>query len=142
MVATLATAVCGVAQAADDSNEGGNGPTGTSSNGREGVDNHLRQDGFGRYVSDPEQFYYGRDDAGSNPADSPAESYADNDGSRANDNQWDEGPNDTARGGKGGKAGTNSSRCEMSLGPGMKPQQCAGGTGSHDGADGQARYIP
>ncbi|HTK65022.1 MAG TPA: hypothetical protein VL595_21725 [Pseudonocardia sp.] len=138
MAAVSATVVCGVAQAADNSDDSGSGRTGASQNGRQGLGSHLQKDGFGRYLSDPEEFYYGRDDAGS----SSTYSDSDDEDSRENDNEWDEGPRDTARGGKGGKAGTNSSHCEMSLGPGMKPKQCSGGTAAHDGADGEARYIP
>jgi len=138
MATVSATVVCGVAQAADNSDDSGNGRTSTSHDRRQGLGSHLQQDGFGRYLSDPESFYYGPDDASSNSSDS----YSDDDDSRENDNKWDEGPRDIARGGKGGKAGTNGSHCEMSLGPGMKPKQCSGGTVSHDGADGEARYIP
>jgi hypothetical protein len=135
-IATVsATVVCGVAQAADNSDDSGNGRSGTS-HGRSGLGSHLQQDGFGRYLDDPEQFYFGPDDASPN-------SYSDDQSdSRKNDNKWDEGPSDTARGGKGGKAGTNSSHCEASLGPGMKTKECSGGTPAHDGADGEARYIP
>jgi hypothetical protein len=137
MAAVSATVVCGVAQAADNSDDSGSGRTGTS-NGRSGLGSHLQRDGFGKYLSDPEEFYYGRDDAGS--TDSNSNSAGED--SVNNDNQWDDGPYDSARGGKGGKAGTSSSHCEMSLGPGMKPKQCSGGTAAHDGADGEARYIP
>ncbi|HZS22445.1 MAG TPA: hypothetical protein VFA63_15875 [Pseudonocardiaceae bacterium] len=135
MAAVSATVVCSVAQAADSSDDSGSGRIGTS-NGSSGLGSHLQRDGFGRYLSDPEQFYYGSDGAG------PSASSAADEDSSSNDNAWDDGPRDTARGGKGGKAGTNSSHCEMTLGPGMKPQQCSGGTAAHDGADGEARYIP
>jgi hypothetical protein len=137
MAAVSATVVCGVAQAADNSDDSGNGRTGTSRNGQ-GLGSNLQRDGFGRYLSDPEQFYYGADDA----APDSSGSSSDDEDSRENDNEWDDSPWDSARGGKGGKAGTNSSHCEMTLGPAMGKKQCSGGTAAHDGADGEARYIP
>jgi hypothetical protein len=143
MAAISATVVCGVAQAADDSDDGGygHGRSGNSQGDRSGLGSHLQRDGFGKYLNDPESFYYGPDDPSPTSSDSDDENSDDED-SRRNDNEWDEGPYDTARGGKGGAAGTNSSQCSMGLGQGMKNQQCKGGTGSHDGADGEARYIP
>ena len=149
MAAVSATVVCGVAQASDNSDDSGNGRTGrgTSQNPRTGLGDHLQKDGFGKYLSNPDSFYDGPDDAVPDSTDSTSKSSSnepssDNEVSRENDNEWDEGPSDSARGGKGGRAGTNSSQCQMSLGPGMKKKQCSGGTGSHDGADGEARYIP
>lgn len=142
MAAVSATVVCGVAQAADNSDDSGNGRTGSGSsqNGSGALGNHLQRDGFGKYLSDPDSFYDGPDQAAPDSTDSDSDS--DDEDSRENDNEWSDGPRDSARGGKGGKAGTNSSQCQMTLGPGMKPKQCSGGTGSHDGADGEARYIP
>jgi hypothetical protein len=125
--------VCGVAQAADNGGDNGNGRSGTSQDGRSGLGGHLQKDGYGRYLSDPEQFYYGPDDARPNSGNSESDEYSD---AGQDDLKWEEGPNDVARGGRGGRAGTNSSHCEMGLGPGMKPQQCSGGTAPHDGDDG------
>ena len=140
MATVSATVICGVAQAADNSDDSGNGRTGTSHDRRQGFGNHLQQDGYGRLLSNPEEFYFGRDD------DTNSNSYSDDDDSEAdeqdNDNEWSEGLYGSSRGGKGGKAGTNSSSCSMGLGQGMGAKQCSGGTGSHDGADGEARYIP
>jgi hypothetical protein len=141
LAAVSATIVCGVAQAADNSDHSGNGRGGSSQGDRSGLGNHLQRDGYGRYLSDPESFYYGPDDAPSSSTDSD-DSDSDDEDSVENDNEWDEGLYDQARGGKGGAAGTNSSQCSMGLGQGMKNQQCKGGTGSHAGADGEARYIP
>ena len=139
MATVSATVVCGVAQAADNSDDSGNGRSGTSHDRRQGLGSHLQRDGFGRYLSDPESFYFGPDDASPN-----SDSYSDDDDSdyRENDNEWSEGARDYARGGKGGKAGTNSARCEKTLGPAMGQQQCSSGTGAQDGDDGEARYIP
>jgi hypothetical protein len=127
--------VCGVAQAADSGADNGNGRSGTSQDGGSGLDGHLQHNGYGRYISDPEQFYYGPDDA---PPSSGYSDSGDNSDPGRSDLTWEEGPNDVARGGRGGRAGTNTSHCEMGLGPGMKPKPCSGGTAPQDGADGGA----
>lgn len=136
VVAASTTLVSGVAQAVDTSDDNGKGGTGTSEQRSSGLGGNLQGNGFGRYLSDPEQFYYGSEDVSPSATDSGSDAES---GSQRNDNKWDEGLDDKARGGKGGKAGTNSARCEMTLGPGMRPKQCTGGSSSQDGADGEAR---
>lgn len=127
--------VCGVAQAAESGGDSGNGNSGASQGGGSGLGGPLERKGYGRYLSDPEQFYYGPDDPQPRSGYSNSDDESDSD---RNDLRWEEGPHDVARGGRGGRAGTNSSHCEMGLGPGMKAKQCSGGTAAQDGADGGA----